>query len=143
MFENQMKKKRPARNGEPAAGELLVRDVAAGDVVAGQVVGELDRHLHLVRLALHPAWRSKVIAPIVSDAGEQQVEDGLVDRESMPPMSIEIQGSSRNSFCGWNASFLPSLPRISSSAIEDREVERREPMRTFALVLIAPASSSA
>ena len=36
---------------------------------------------------------------------------------SMPARWIETHGSSLNSFWGWNSSFLPELPKISSIRI--------------------------
>ena len=42
---------------------------------------------------------------------------------SMPARWIETHGSSLNSFCGWKASFLPSLPKISSIRIAIAEVD--------------------
>ena len=64
MFENQMKKNSPARNGNQR-WPLLVAEVAAGDVVAGQVVGDLDQHLDLVRLG-RIRREIQSIVPIVS-----------------------------------------------------------------------------
>jgi hypothetical protein len=69
MFENQMKKKRPARKGNQRR--------------ASQVVGELDRHLDLVRLALHPVG-DEGHRPDRQPARQDQIEDRLVDAEIDP-----------------------------------------------------------
>ena len=53
MFENQIQKKRAPRKGNQRAAVFAV-EVAAGDVVLGQVVGDLDRGLDPVRLLRHP-----------------------------------------------------------------------------------------
>ena len=49
---------------------------------------------------------------------------------SRPPRWIETHGSSLNSFCGLNSSFLPALPKISSSRIAIAEVDA-EPDQDF------------
>ena len=88
MFENQMKKKSVAMNGNQRRASVLSGMLLGGDVVLGQVVGELDRHLDLVRLLL--------AAPGDEDhrgdgqhAGEHQIEDGLVDRE-VDPADVDV-----------------------------------------------------
>ncbi len=65
--------------GEPARCRRRV-EVAAGDVVLGQVVGDLDRRLHLVRLLRHAA-RDPDHDADRQGAGEEQVEHRLVDAE--------------------------------------------------------------
>ena len=67
------------QEGEPAERHLLV-EVVAGDVLPGEVVGELHRHLDLVRLALHPVRDVRHRADR-RDGREDEVEDRLVDRE--------------------------------------------------------------
>ena len=79
MFENQIQKKRAARKGNQRAAIFGV-EVAAGDRVLGHVVGDLDRGLHPVRLLLHAA-RDPDHRDDRQDAGQQQVEDRLVDAE--------------------------------------------------------------
>ena len=41
----------------------------------------------------------------------------MVIEMSMPPIEISIQGSSLNSFWGWNSSFSPAEPTITTSRI--------------------------
>ena len=79
MFENQIQKKSAAEEGEPAARDLAV-EAAARDRVLGQVVGDLDRGLHAVRLLRHAA-RDPDHRDDRQAAGEGEVEDRLVDAE--------------------------------------------------------------
>ena len=148
MFENQMKKKSAARNGNHLRGERLVVDVAAGDVVAGQVVGDLDRHLHLVRLLAASAARSRS-SPRSSGRWRAPGRGPPWLMREVDAADVDVDpGSSLNSFWGWNSSFLPALPKITTSSTRISEVERRARSRTFALqVLIGrslrPAGSRA
>ena len=70
--------------------------------------------LSTIRLAI------QIIVHAGGRRGEEEVEDGAVDAHVDAAMSISIQGVSRNSSCGWNASFLPSEPKIASRHHEER-----------------------
>src|SRR6478609_5802965 len=64
---------------EPAAGHLRLQ-IAARDRVLGHVVGNLHRRLHPVRLLVHAA-RDPDHRPDRQSAGEDEIENGLVDAE--------------------------------------------------------------
>ena len=54
----------------------------------------------------------QTIAPHVSTAARTMYMTALLIDKSIPATLIEIHGSRKNSFCGWNSSFLPSLPKM-------------------------------
>ena len=126
---------------EPAGGELRVVQVPARDVVLRQVVGDLDRHLRLVRLVDHPLGD-----PDHREAGErrreEEVEDRAVDRH-VDAGDVDLDPR-------LEPELLLGLERVVLAVgAEDREQQRRRarrtrrrPMRTLVRVFIARASSS-
>ena len=83
MFENQMKKKSVAMKGNQRRASVLSGMLLPVMLLLGEVVGELDRHLDLVRLLLQAPGDEDHRADR-QHAREDQIEDGLVDREVDP-----------------------------------------------------------
>ncbi len=57
-----------------------------------------------------------IATQVITDARTMYIT-ALLMLMSMPAMWMLTQVSSLNSFCGWNSSFLPSLPKIRKTAI--------------------------
>ena len=114
-FENQMKKKSVATNGNHLAAyspdmfpdAMFVR--VRLNMVSAAVCTRFGRCS--MRRAIH------VMVKIVSPLARTRYSTALLMLRSTEPILREIHGSSLNSFCGSKALFLPSFPNTTPMRI--------------------------
>jgi hypothetical protein len=67
------------------------------------------------------------MVPAVSAAASTRYRTALLIDRSSPPILIEIQGSSLNSFCGWKASFFPAEPSAAYKPMNATRIAAPKP----------------